>query len=178
MILFDLDDYYTEGENNCLEELNKMKDKYPNLKVTLFTIIGKCDPSQLILLSDIQWIQLAAHGHDHDKNSEVMDWDSAQWYRVINEYEEFGFQHIFKAPNWEMSKLGYQVLKDLKWAVAVRKNQIKDVPEGLFYYCFENEYDAVHGHTWLLKDHEKKGWFKSWDKNSKFGFISDWLVIE
>lgn len=175
MIVFDLDDFMTDGENNCMDRLLQMKEKYPKLKVTLFTILGRSDSGVIKDLQKYKWIEFAAHGYYHYLNDEVLKWDSYEWENIIDIYNENNFTKLFKAPNWDMNMYGYLMLKNNGWTVAVRKDQIKGLPEGMRYYCFETTPHSVHGHTWLLEDHEKKGWFKDWNKDSEFEFVSNFI---
>lgn len=177
MILFDLDDAYPARLNNALDWLVDFKDRYPEFKVTLFTILGRWDNHGLLkAIKGFDFIELAAHGYHHANNSECQIWDEDGWHDKLSLYERTGlFVPIFKAPNWQMSKIGYQVLKDRSWAVAVRENQIKDVPEGAKYYCFESEPNRYHGHTWLMQKHLDEGMFINWNRDSTFDFISSHL---
>lgn len=176
MIIFDLDDYYSERKNNAMDWLVEFKELYPDFKVTLFTILGRWKSLKLLSqIKSLDWIDLAAHGYYHEINTEVLGWSKQKWFEVINEYEKQGFAKVFKAPNWQMSKLGYQVLKELDWAVAIRKHQLHEVPEGAKYYCFETTEGGVHGHTWLMQQHMLEGMFVNWRKETPFGFIRDHL---
>lgn len=182
MILFDLDDFAPEKQNG-FDYLIYLKSRYPIFKVTLFTILGKwkSENSMNLLrsISKFDWINLAAHGFYHNSNDEVLSWTKEDWFSTINKYEQSGlFVKIFKAPNWEMSRLGYQVLKELDWAVAVRKEQIKDVPKDMKYYCFEDEDYMYHGHTWLLDAHQQEGMFNNWRLDINFDFINNCLKIK
>lgn len=178
--ILDLDDFYPEKKNNAMDWLIELKDCYPNFVVTLFTIYGRWHNIKLLHeLNRFDWIEIAAHGYYHYSNDEVMKWDKKRWFDVINEFEKTGlFTKVFKAPNWMMSKLGYFVLKELDWAVAVRENQIKDLPEGIRYYCFEDQPEKIHGHTWLLQKHWEDGLFTSWNQKTEFDFISNNLKIK
>jgi len=113
LVIFDSDDFAPDIESNGLSWFFGLKAKHPNFKVTLFTILGRWDKKMLDIVRHIDWIELAAHGHTHLTNDEVVFWTKRRWYDVINEYEKTGlFTKVFKAPNWEMSTLGYHVLKD------------------------------------------------------------------
>ncbi len=180
MILLNLDDFAPSQEENALNYLVEFKDKYPDFKVTLFTIYGKWRRDMLkgLRICFADWLDLAAHGFTHYSNDECEKWSLEQWHRIIDNYENGKcFTKLFKAPNWQMSSLGYEVLKERGWAVAVRESQIKDVPKGMKYYSFE-EQGGVHGHTWLMKSHIESGMFKDWNKDSGFDFISNHLKIK
>ena len=173
-IILDLDDFAPDEESNALNYLIEFKTLYPKFKVTLFTIIGRwMDLEILKQISKFDWIELAAHGFEHFENDEVLKWDKGDWYKYLNIYEQSGaFKPIFKAPNWEMSPLGYQVLKEMDWSIAIRQSQINDVPIGLKYYSFEGTPFAIHGHTWTMKAHKEEGMFRNWRENTNFQFVS------
>ena len=120
---------------------------------------------------------MVAHGFDHKNNSECLNWDENRWNDVLDTYRLLDFERGFKAPNWEMNQLGYEVLKKRGWWVAVRKHQIPDLPTGMKYYCFETTENAVSGHTWLMETHLKEGKF-DWDINTRFDFCSQRLEIK
>ena len=172
-VVLDLDDLASDSESNAMDILFELKDRYPKFKVTLFTILGRWRNKELLKqIGKIKWVELAAHGYTHMTNAEVADWDKKKWYDVINEYENMGcFVQGFKAPNWEMSPLGYEVLKDCGWWVAVRSHQIPDVPVGAQYYCFETNLFGAHGHTWTLKPDLKDGRFM-FSQSTNFSFVS------
>lgn len=176
-IILDLDDWANDSESNALDILFELKDRYPRFKVTLFTIIGRWQNKSLLKqIAGLDWIQLAAHGYNHITNDEVIGWDRKKWFDVINEYESLDcFVHGFKAPDWQMTRLGYEVLKDCGWWVAVRGHQINDLPEGSYYYCFETDPFGAHGHTWTLKPDLKDGRFV-FSASTNFSFVKDSLV--
>jgi hypothetical protein len=179
-VIFDLDDFSIDSDGNAMNHLIEMKAIYPNFKVTLFTILGRwMDLDILKQIAKFDWIELAAHGYEHFTNGEVLEWDKKRWYDVLNMYEEVGvFSPIFKAPNWEMSKLGYEVLKDMGWGVAIRQSQLNEVPEGMKYYSFEGNPFGVHGHTWTIPAHREEGLFYNWCEGTRFEFVSSSLEIK
>lgn len=174
-VTLDLDDFAQDTESNAMNWLIHLKNKNKDFKVTLFTILGRWRREALREIAQFDWIQLAAHGYKHFTNDEAYNWDKKQWYSVLNEYEKVGiFEKGFKAPNWEMSPLGYEVLKDMGWWVAVRKHQISDVPKGMQYYCFETNIFGLHGHTWTMQAHKEEG-LLNWSPSATFDFVSDRL---
>lgn len=168
-----------EAESNALNWLVDFKHQYPNFKVTLFTILKRWDKDMLKKLTTFDFLEFAAHGLTHQDNSEVEEWTKEKWVKVLNEYEAMDmFVKIFKAPNWQMTQLGYYMLKDFGWAVACRKEQIKDLPKDMKYYCFETNMFAVHGHTWLIKVHKEEETFQGWVKQTQFQFVSENLEVK
>lgn len=174
MIITDFDDQRPNHTESCLDWLIELKHKYPFFKTTLFVIPELWNMKILSQINDgfYSWIQFGLHGYSHETNDECEHWDKEEWNDILSEYENGTFVKLFKAPNWQMSRLGYEVLMSRGWAVAVLESQIKDLPKDMKYYSFE-EQGGIHGHTWLMKDHIEKGWFKKVQKNSDFGFIID-----
>lgn len=174
-VIFDLDDFAADHESNCFNQLIDLKTAYPNFKVSLFTILGRWPNLEILeKLAEFEWIELCAHGYEHFQNDEVYDWDVKQWVEILNMYTDVGiFKKVWKSPNWDTNRIGYQVLKDNGWSVAVRKNQINELPEGIKYYSFENNPFGVHGHTWTMTAHRTEGMFRNWSDTTNFEFVSD-----
>jgi hypothetical protein len=171
-VVLDLDDFSPDRESNCLDWLFELKKKHRNFKVTLFTILGRWNVDLLRDVARMDWIELAAHGYKHINNDEAFEWTKQEWYDMLNRYEQTGiFVKGFKAPNWEMSPLGYQVLKDMGWWVAVRKSQLPEVLPGMRYYCFETNVFGAHGHTWTMAAHKQEG-LLDWSSEADFDFVS------
>lgn len=178
--MLDLDDFSVDEESNALNYLIELKALCPNFKVTLFTILGRWgDLEMLKQIAGFKWIEFAAHGFEHFENEEVLRWSKRDWYHIVNMYEDVGiFRPIFKAPNWEMSPLGYEVLRDVGWSVAIRQSQLDEVPTGMKYYSFEGTPFAVHGHTWTMRAHKEEGMFRNWCEDTRFQFVSENLELK
>ena len=63
-VVVDFDDFYETSGG--LNELYKLKDCYPNFKVTMFTIPLKCSDTWWKEMDKIDWIQHAIHGTSHE----------------------------------------------------------------------------------------------------------------
>jgi hypothetical protein len=176
-VIISLDDFAVDQERNAFNWLLDFKFQYPDFKVTLFTILKDCPFNFLVNIKQFNWIQLAAHGFDHKDIGECLKWDKDKWQSVLDTYESMGFEKGFKAPQWEMNQLGYEMLKNNGWWVAVRQSQIPDLPTGMKYYCFETTEGGMTGHTWLMATHLKEGKF-DWDNNTKFDFCSQHLEVK
>lgn len=176
-VILNLDDFAKDYKRNALNWLFDFKSQYPDFKVTLFAILELCEFNFLMSILNLNWIQLVGHGLNHSNNKECLKWNKDKWQTVLNVYQSFGFEKGFKAPNYEMNLLGYEMLKKNGWWVACRKHQIKDLPEGMKYYCFETTEGGATGHTWLMETHLKEGKF-NWDKDTKFDFCSQHLEVK
>ena len=107
--IVEADDFMDKYDRNGLEMLFYWRAKYPNFKITLFTIPNKISPEMLLLISRHRdWINLAIHGWDHDSNFECWSWDydkaKALVSRALSLWVEPEVGHpyvpIFKAPGW------------------------------------------------------------------------------
>ena len=183
-VIVDFDDFHETSGG--LEELQKLKDYYPNFRVTLFTIPLKCSENFLIdIISKIDWIQLAIHGTTHE-NQEFGSKDYNYCNRIMNIYESGFFVRGFKAPHWAASSETMEWLKDNDFWIAIehpyRENR-KRIPKDIFYYSYmENsqldefgEYSRYHNHIdWgngLLKEIDDL--IGLWPKYSEFEFIDN-----
>jgi hypothetical protein len=193
-VIFDLDDFAEQPERNCLNELIVLKNKFPNLKVTLFAIpnYGGVDQSEFFHFVNSHygdWIQLAVHGWDHHDNFECSKWTYKEAENLLKEAWFMGcFVKVFKAPGWQISRDTYSVLKNSGFICADHHESAytepgipnKDRrPKTLKVYEIDHPW-MVHGHTWnccnnglpeLMEKWEKEGY--PFDKETKFHFITE-----
>lgn len=185
-VIVDFDDFEDKYDRNALSELFYVKAKYPEFKVTLFSIPGKISHHMVDLMLDIDWIQHAVHGWKHETNYEVNDWDEYQCNMYLDKAEALGFfVKGFKAPGWEMTDTMREVLdKRGYWLAEHHKNHEhveKSFPD-LKMYCTCHEW-CMHGHTWNMptKDPKYRNGIRQFieehglpfDKDTKFHFIDD-----
>lgn len=197
------DDFCDRGDRNGLDYLIYWKSKYPNFKITLFTIPGRTSPEFLKLINPFKdWIELAVHGWEHESNYECWHWDEIDTEIVLdkalntNEYVSF-----FKAPGWCITPKynGYPADEDLpvskdpqcvykglmkKGFVVVDRHYNKPArPEGLKVICADCQPDLVHMHTWRMETgnrNERNGFDQvehlhgvPWDNSTEFKFLSE-----
>lgn len=195
-VIFDLDDFAQEEERNCLDALELLKMKFPNLKVTLFAIPYYNDHDQSLFFHEVlkkrsDWIELGIHGWKHDSNFECSHWDYKTAQEYIKRALDMGcFVKLFKAPGWQISRDTYSVLKNEGLICADHKYSAytepgipnKDRrPNGLRIYEIDHPL-MVHGHTWncvgngiydLMNYWQKNGY--PWDEKTEFHFITEGL---
>jgi peptidoglycan/xylan/chitin deacetylase (PgdA/CDA1 family) len=193
-VVFDLDDFAEEPDRNCLDLLKKIKAKFPNLKVTLFSIPYYNNKDQTpffhkVVAENRDWIQLGIHGWTHHSNFECQEWEFVTAYKLIKKAWEYGcFEKLFKAPGWQISRDTYTVLKNAGFICADHKESVytepgvpnKDRrPKHLRVYEIDHPW-MVHGHTWncvgnglpeLYEKWEKDGY--PWDEHTQFHFITE-----
>lgn len=193
-VVFDLDDFAQQDERNCIESLVYLKNKFKDLKVTLFAIPfygGKSQEEYFQYIHKVfgDWIELAVHGWDHHDNFECSKWTYEEASKNILAAERMGcFAKVFKAPGWQISRDTYLVCKNLGYVVADHKESLytepgvpnkERRPKALKVYEIDHPW-MVHGHTWnccdngveeLIAKWEKDGY--PWNKDNQFHFISD-----
>ena len=91
--------------------LHKLKEEYPKLKITMFTIPEQCSKEWLDnIRTKYDWIELAVHGTDHKFiKSQIPD-------GLLK-----GFTNWYKAPRWELSKEEFDKLHAMGYNVATNK---------------------------------------------------------
>lgn len=188
------DDFAGTDDRNCLPELLFLKEKFPNLKVTLFAIPFYENKGQDGFLNQVKekygdWIQLGVHGWTHHSNFECKEWTYEDAERCLIQSEQMDcFELLFKAPGWQISRDTYMVCKNRGYIVADHKESVytepgvpnkERRPKHLKVYEIDHPW-MVHGHTWncvgngiseLIEKWKVYGY--PWDENSQFHFITE-----
>lgn len=163
--------------NNRLDVLLKLKDIFPNLKVSLFTvpIDEKRDWGSSLIrdqyLKDIKmcldWIQIIPHGLIHN-GSEMANCDYYTFKDVVipgitKAFESDGlpFEKGFCAPHWRWTDGVSRALDDAGWWGAIDRDKVIPCPKRYYRYNFllnEPYYDSgvetlkLHGHIYGTKN--------------------------
>ena len=177
------DDFQDKYDRNGLEMLFYWKAKYPEFKISLFTIPNKTSDGMIELIDrNSDWIELLVHGWDHDSNYECWGWDyektEALMKRIyVSNYGDY--RPFFKAPGWMITdKYGgytateelpiskdpqcvYKALRDLDFVVFDRHYNAPARPDDLNCVCVDCNPQIIHMHTWDMV---------TGDLNSKNGF--------
>lgn len=192
-VIFDSDDFAMQPERDCMRELLHIKEKFPNFKVTLFSIpfYGGYDQGEFFkyINDSHDWIQLAMHGWRHDSNFECKNWSYNQ-ARIHMEHLKTKSWYVngFKAPGWQISRDTYKACFDAGVWVADHKQSVytepgvpnnERRPEGLKVYEIDHPW-MVHTHTWncvgnglpeMIEKWEKEGY--PFDQKTNFHFIDE-----
>ena len=137
MILFDLDDFCDDLRSvNDMETLISVRRLVPTLKVTLFTIPGRCSRKFVEGVKvGYPWVDLVQHGWMHASNYECISWDEQTCRQRLHDARELGFTTKgFKAPGWKISDACYRVLQEEGYWVADQEYNDKRRPKGLPAY--------------------------------------------
>lgn len=148
-VVLDFDDFSLV--NNKFDLLFKLREHYPNLKVSLFMIpcdVGYEFGSAHIFRQDaldtlklnLDWIQLIPHGLTHvDREFEKADGAAMELaIKAIDEtFKMDGLPYIkgFKAPQWLWNQNVVDVLDRNEWFGAVDRNQ-PDMPTTKKFYRY------------------------------------------
>ena len=184
LVIAEADDFCDKYDRSGLEMLFYWKAKYPNFKITLFTIPNKISDTMLDLLKDQDWLEFAVHGFDHDSNYECWSWDYEKtkalmhrtYHRGPLEYGESGaFKKIFKAAGWTITdkysgykaseelpiakdpQAVYRALQDMDFIIFDRHYDKPARPAGAKIVCVDCNTDIVHMHTWDMMGIDKNG---------------------
>lgn len=144
--VFDLDDL--QNTSPALDILFGLKKLFPNLKVTLFAILGKSCDAFLHTIARNDWIRLAVHGWDHERNDECKNWTVDETHLKLSIAEEAGcFVKGFRGPGWVVSDGALEALAQRGYWVAVQPwDEARARRYGLKCYVTANHPHAVHGH--------------------------------
>lgn len=187
LAIVESDDFQDKYDRSGLEMLFYWKAKYPNFKITLFTIPGKTSKGFRDLISKhSDWIEIAVHGWDHDSNYECWEWDYEKTkalmhrtYSMTGEHGSTFYQKIFKAPGWMITgnekgdgsgyplqshnKLAsdpqavYRALKDMNFIVFDRHYNVPLRYSTDNIVCVDCNPDIVHMHTWDMPTGDLQG---------------------
>ena len=176
-IALSLDDFTIV--HNRLDLLLKLKNHFPDFKVSLFTIPmdTKMDYGPYLergealqeVKKHLDWIQLIPHGLLHDSSSEMVRESYDSFKNTVipsikKAFEEDGlpYEHGFKAPHWRWSEGVAHALDDLGFWGAVRPEKGKMLRTKKFYEhthgldepFWESELETLklHGHIYGTKN--------------------------
>ena len=145
--IMDFDDF-TVHRN--MELLLKIKEHYPNFRVTAFTIpyaqglsveerFEEKYKEWAELIKTYDWIEVGVHGLAHGFGEcDIADYDEVEKFMKATEelLDRIGIKYskIFKAPYWIMSETFYDYLKARGWVVAVDRNNIPAYSKNDYIY--------------------------------------------
>jgi predicted deacetylase len=170
-ICLDFDDFSVL--NNRLDLLLRLKESYPNLKISLFTIpfdfVNEKEVSGRILRDktlekikeQLDWLEIIPHGLVHaPREFENCNYETMKLsMKAIDEaFKKDGLPYVkgFKAPQWLWNKDVVKALDDEGWWGAIDKNNPNMVSTKRYYvythsisemYSLSNlEIIKLHGH--------------------------------
>lgn len=171
-VVLNLDDFSVV--NNHLDLLLKLKEHFPNFKVSLFTVpIDRkndwgpyCNREEYLkkIKECLDWIQIIPHGLTHDSSREMQDLDYDTFKkRIIPAIKEafdrdgLPFVNGFKAPHWKWSGGVVKALDDEGWFGAIIKDKTMPSTKKFYQYThllnepfWESDLEVLklHGHIY------------------------------
>jgi len=140
-----------------LDEVFRLKQHYPKMKVTFFMIplaekvlsgeISPADYKKWAKQLKTDWIEICPHGLTHQDremlvrtnqagNKQLLDYDTAKLYIQAAEHTfeelELPYKKIWKSPYWETSPDAYKAIFDMGYKIACDPNQ--DHPDDAYLY--------------------------------------------
>jgi len=134
-LILDLDDFSLSSPN--FEYLLKLKEHFPNFKVTLFTVpvdqtilagqvdLGKYQEWSKMLNEYKDWIEIAVHGFTHAQNEMMVEYDQA--IKILkaseNMFKEIRFKEkrFFFGKKWKKYKINVpykKIFKAPRWQMS------------------------------------------------------------
>lgn len=138
-ITLDFDDFSLE--NNNLFYIYKLREQYPNFKVSMFYIPADINYYQRLMQEEREqvleqvrtaikegWMELIPHGLMHVKQEflKATEDDMELYLKAYKEhFKELKLPYVkgFKAPYWQISKEAIKVLDKHGWFLATDRNQ-------------------------------------------------------
>lgn len=131
ILSLDLDDF--AEDNHRLDLLEKLKEIFPEFKITLFTVPSKTSESWLKELSKFGFLEFALHGYEHSY-LECQNWSKEEAKEKISNSFSDLYVKGFKAPYWAASDGLYKALKEMNFWVA--DQDISLAPDYLPHYRY------------------------------------------
>ena len=175
--VFELDDLCDEMDP--YDELVRLRQDNPDLKVTLFAIPTRCSDELLARYRALDWVEIGVHGYHHSSR-ECLVWGYEEACEKLNALEAAGWTKLFKPPNWQINEEVYKALHFLGWAVADHAAYAwssMSLPIRRYTYNLPGrDLRGIHGHTWDTCDNGPSDWQQMLEGvEGEFVFVSDVL---
>lgn len=179
-VVFDLDDFDDATGYETLVDLDRLKQRYPNFAVTLFTIPEKISPVLLKRAKAKPWIEIAVHGVRHEPNEELkkLSYDELSTY-LRTSIDWSVYTRGFRPPGWFLSDDGIRACNENgMWVALHDRDKTRLGPRCVSgYYACGERLPYWHGHThdvcgnWLRA--HIKSLLKTWTPSQTFSKVSD-----
>jgi hypothetical protein len=153
----DFDDL-CDAVKDRLDDLARLKEQVPQLKVTLFAIPMRCSETLIHRALELgtDWLALAPHGWRHTRG-ECLAWTDDEAREKITMAREMGLDApIFKPPAWLADAMVYDALAELDLAIASHRQQLIRHPTVRQYVYNDRQLRRkvvpIHGHLTPVMD--------------------------
>lgn len=158
-LILEYDDFHWKSPENCLDTIYKFVEKYPTIKLSMFTVARHSD---LWLGKDKEWcakvkdlisngnLQLAIHGlYHHQEEFKHKTYNEAMTSLVLAESEfieeDLPYVKVFRGPHWGINQETYNAL------VALNYTHVYTHPDYASLIKYNQDiYNIIY--NWNLKD--------------------------
>lgn len=147
----DFDDLCDNCAKDAYAYLITLHDRYPNLKVTLYTIPQRTSDATIEEFKSLPWVMLAPHGWRHTRG-ECLAWSQDEATDKIMLANERGIDApIFRAPAWLLDREVYAACSHLGYVVADHKDmRLNHLDVNVYTYNShlgkKGRVRGIHGH--------------------------------
>lgn len=154
------------------DDLLALKKSFPDFKITCFTIplpkefYQEQNAKQFSIekykkwaqiVNGMDWIEVAVHGFSHVHNEMEVSYEKATdtLKAMENLFAQMGLEYskIFKAPYWQYSWDALMALRDRGYTVAIDRNHVRPVPDGLKTYIYNWSFEEQLPDADIIKGH-------------------------
>lgn len=190
------------------DDLMRLKEALPNLKITCFTIpldkafFGSQNAKHFKwesykkwakIVNNLDWVEIALHGFAHVHGECDINYEKAiiLLKAVENTFKRIGLEYVklIKAPYWQMSYDFMVACKDMGYVVAIDRNHLRPVPEGLRTYIYNWSFeealptnvDPIKGHGHFVGNNKNNisdtlhSILSQLPEQTRFMFVSEYL---
>jgi hypothetical protein len=188
-VIFNLDDFCQDSMTyRRWKILNDIKAKYPDFRVTMFTIPMRCSWKWLRMVKfDYPWIENAVHGTDHSIQDTYLRGGAAR--RISEVYDPEFYVKGFKAPKWLVGEESYNDLRRCGFWVATNKSHVFTSDHDSLNYRYDSgkelikdtlydnkDFISFHGHITESPngiENLEQMILDMWESDQQFKFISE-----
>lgn len=182
-VVFDLDDFC--DRHNCLAELDRLKETYPDFRATLFTIPALTSTSLVKEAKKRDWLELAVHGIDHEPNEELKAVSPAALRQHLDKVKRIAPEYVrgFRPPGWFITEAHVRAISDAGFWVALHardRDSLSPLCTHGFYCCEDGPRRRLpywHGHCHAVCGNGIRETLdvllRRWPRGQQFLFVSD-----
>lgn len=192
-VVIEIDDVTTDRWRECRQYVYRLKEIYPQLKVTLWCIPAFCTYHLISEIEEKEWIEWGWHGNLHwrkdDGKVEKTGGECDRW--SYGDIEEFisqnmwkyakNFNHGFKAPWYYIKGESLKWFRDNNWFVCIHPIYTTGIPKGLKVYEFTKHKGSLRLH---IQDSHFDGVRENFERlkgafnnDTQFEFVSENLSV-
>jgi hypothetical protein len=174
-VVVNIDDF-CDSEWPIMNCLFTLKERYPDFKVTLFTIPFRTSHAHLSDAKKAGWIEVAVHGFNHSPQ-EMLTLSKEDIIKGFSRIDFSMFVRGFRAPYWLMNEMVIECCNEFRMWLAIHHTKNpdswKDLAKYGYYYPRDmDNFECWYAHTYNIKD-ELPNLLKKWSPDQEFAFVSE-----